>query len=259
MNRQSLTLAVKFNRFLGADYYHLALDLSEMAAKPLIKCGQFAELSIAGFTLPRPLSILKQTNDSLEFLFAKRGSATTQMTRLVKGNELTVTWPLGNGFTFPDSGRVILVGGGIGLPPMIFACAGLQEQTIKATALFGFRNQEQHNALSDLFPQTNTVRVSTEDGSFGQQGLVSDLLLAEIHVTNDISAVFCCGPDPMMKAIAAICNDSNIKCQLSLETYMGCGIGICAACAVELRDEIHPVLCCKQGPVFSAELLEDYS
>lgn len=247
-------LRLRENRRLGADLLVLSLECPPDEAAARFSAGQFMQLSLPGLALPRPFSILRCSNGLLDVLVKEVGRATRMLGALRAGDLVPATWPLGNGFTArgASTGDWLLVGGGVGIAPLI-AFAEQHPQATRAL-LFGFRDRIQAESSLAIVPKAPRLLLSTEDGSLGEQGRVTDLL--EKADWGADTGVLCCGPDPMMDAVAARCRQLGRTCLLSLETYMGCGFGICVGCAVQRADG-SVSLCCKEGPVFPAsELLE---
>lgn len=165
---------------------------------------------------------------------------------------MDVLGPLGHGFTLlPDAKRVVLLGGGIGNPPMLPLAQYYQE---RATVISGFRSAE-FVILQEAFQAAGAETIlCTDNGTVGRHGLVTEPL-QELLQTQQIDAVYACGPKPMLRAIANLANTADVFCEVSLEERMGCGIGACLVCACKLEREGKPVSAhvCKDGPVFSAK------
>jgi dihydroorotate dehydrogenase electron transfer subunit len=241
------------NRELGAGLFLLRFTLPA-GMKGHFQAGQFLQLSLPGFTLPRPFSILTADDDGLTILVKVLGGATRELGSLSFGSPVACSWPLGRSFADLLHGDeiLILVGGGVGIAPLIAAFEQMAERCDQV--LFGFRDEAQYTASLKICPESMPLEVSTEDGSHGHDGRVTALL--EKALATPGRTVLCCGPDPMMRAVADLCHKAGSRCILSLETYMGCGVGICAGCAVPQKDG-RMALCCKEGPVFdAADLLE---
>lgn len=216
--------------------------------------GQFANISAPGFTLRRPISICEfsRSKGTLRFVFEVRGKGTEAISRLNVGDNLDVLGPLGNGFSIPDSARrVVLVGGGIGVPPMLGLAKKLGD---RATAILGFRDYSRI-ILADEFEKYGTAAaICTDDGSVGYNGMVTGPLENTIKNT-DVDLVCACGPMPMLNAIAKICAQYDVPCKVSLEQRMGCGVGACVVCScLTVRNgQEHYARVCKDGPIFDAK------
>ena len=171
------------------------------------------------------------------------------MAELQVGTFMDVLAPLGNGFKLEDSSKkAVFVGGGIGVPPLLAAAKFYGEN---ATVALGFRNKKFVILEDDFKAAGADVRVATDDGSYGYNGLVIDLIKDE---NPDI--IYACGPTPMLKAVAKFAEEKGIECQISLEERMACGIGACLGCAVKLKNENGEEYnghVCKDGPVFDSK------
>lgn len=217
--------------------------------------GQFAHIRVEGFTLRRPISIceINREKGTLRIVFEIRGEGTAAIANLNEGSLVDMLAPLGHGFTVnPDFEKVVLIGGGIGTPPMLPLAQIYGE---KATVITGFRSA---NAviLQDDFKRTNAETiVCTDDGTFGTHGFVTQPFETLVKEGN-VDAVYACGPMPMLRGISALCKENGVKlCEISLEERMACGIGACLGCACKTKknDEEYFAHVCKEGPVFNAE------
>lgn len=226
------------------------------AARP----GNFVNVKIGNTTQPllrRPFSIHGAGNGCIELMVKEVGKGTRQLCGAGVGVELSVLGPLGNGFDLDGTpyDTAVLVSGGIGTAPMRFLQEQLAARGRKVVNLIGGRTAEDL-----LSPGLEQCRFATDDGSTGLQGTVVDLLDAELPSLREGGAlkVFSCGPTPMLKALAAYCRRHELPCDLSLESVMGCGIGICYGCSVEVNAPeggTRTLLLCKEGPVIDAALL----
>lgn len=216
-------------------------------------CGRFVNVLCGEKTLRRPISIseIDKQNGTITIVFEVRGDGTKWMSERKAGDELDILGPLGNGF-FPDkTKRGIFIGGGIGCPPMLGAA---KEYGSDAEVILGFRSQE-NAILTDKFKSVaKRVEITTNDGTIGAKGFVTDVLKNMVQ-NGENAVVYACGPTPMLKSVAALCKEKNIKCYVSLEQRMACGIGACLCCAQKTRDEDgeHMKHVCKNGPVFDSE------
>lgn len=224
--------------------------------------GQFymVKLLSGGFPLfGRALAVLDLTdNGELSFLVKEVGSGTAMLRAMQPGDEAMLVGPAGNGFPSPEGKPALLVAGGTGVAAFHYM---LKEQAPGGdpVLLFGAQNRESLYLRRSLENLPVAVKVSTDDGSEGYQGFVSELLSAHLEETGASAetVVYCCGPDPMMKAVAHECQRAGLLAYLSLETRMACGIGVCNGCAVEVvrngKQAFERV--CHEGPVFPAHLL----
>lgn len=229
----------------------LARDVYSISVRCPVKpqCGQFAHIKVPGFTLRRPISICgyDEKSGAMRLVFQVRGEGTRALAMLPEGTALDILAPLGHGFTLlPDAKRVILCGGGIGTPPMLPLAAHYKE---RALSINGFANAESVILGRDFEACGCETIICTEDGSRGIKGFVT--LPLEQALANGADAVYACGPLPMLRAVAALCEKSGVFCEVSLEERMGCGVGACLVCTCEKADGL-PARVCKDGPVFNA-------
>ncbi len=233
--------------------YSFVISCPEVAeaAQP----GQFVHIRANGFTLRRPVSIcgIDKEKGLLRIVFEIRGDGTAEIARLNEGELIDMLAPLGHGFTVDTNfKKVILIGGGIGTPPMLPLAQIYGE---KATVITGFRSAGAV-ILNEDFKKTDAETIiCTDDGSFGVHGFVT-ASLEKLLNDGAVDAVYACGPMPMLKNIAALCKDKNVGlCEISLEERMACGIGACLGCACRTKrnDEEYFAHVCKNGPVFNAE------
>lgn len=231
---------------------------------PPTEPGQFFMLRTAArwpVLLPRPFSLYDRAPDGDwgSFLVKAIGAGTQALCSLRPGEEVVLTGPLGRPFP-SEIVDPVCVAGGVGLAPFLLLARQARANGRSLRLLFGGRNRE---ALAGLEDFTDLARVwtSTDDGSHGFHGMVTALLL-DLLARGDVEAgatVFCCGPDPMMHAVADLCARRGMRCFLSLETYMACGYGVCNGCTVEVQGErFHGwpySKTCIEGPVYEASEL----
>lgn len=232
---------------LTSDVYDFTLECPGLAEKAVP--GQFAQIRLPGHTLRRPISIcgIDKDKKTLRFVFQIRGQGTAELAEFCEGDELEILAPLGNGFPVQQGKRTLLVGGGIGVPPLLGAASALGKD---AVAVLGFRNRDAVILEHDFAATGASVHIATDDGSYGFHGLVTTLTQQETFDT-----VFACGPAPMLKAVRALAEERQVPCFLSLEERMACGIGACLGCATALLDEAGNQYfghVCKDGPVFDS-------
>ena len=232
---------------------HVLLKLTDDKMLP----GQFVEVRVDGSLttfLRRPISINyvdRQANE-LWLMVAMVGDGTRQLGKLRVGDTLNCVLPLGNGFTVQSGSvalkKMLLVGGGVGVAPLFYLGAELKAQGCEVTFLLGGRSAKDVLEL-DLFNKYGRVCVTTEDGTLGEKGFVTNHSV----LIESFDKIFTCGPTPMMKAVARYAKEKNIYCEASLENMMACGLGACLCC-VEKTTEGN--LCvCKDGPVFNIKRL----
>ncbi|MCH5207472.1 MAG: dihydroorotate dehydrogenase electron transfer subunit [Oscillospiraceae bacterium] len=238
-------------RTLAKGIYSVIIDAPELADEA--EAGQFANIGIPGFTLRRPISIceIDRERGTLRFVFEVRGKGTYALAQHSEGDSLDVLAPLGRGFKIPEGKKIIVVGGGIGVPPLLEIA---RETSSLCTAILGFRDYTRI-ILNDEFEEFGTKTIlCTDDGSVGVHGVVTSPLEEELKSGN-YALVCACGPEPMIKAIIKTCEQYDVPCQVSLEQRMGCGVGACVVCScMTVRNgEEHYARVCKDGPVFNAE------
>ena len=234
---------------------HVLIKLTDHQPLPEMLPGQFVEVRVDGSPatfLRRPISIhfVDKARNELWLMVAMIGDGTRQMGRLQAGDTLNCVLPLGNAFTMPAAKdeKVLLVGGGVGVAPMLYLGSALHAQGIQPTFLLGGRTAQDLLEL-DLFNRYGRVCVTTEDGSLGEKGFVTNHSVLNEH----FDRICTCGPTPMMKAVAHYAKKHDITCEVSLENLMACGLGACLCC-VEKTTEGN--LCvCKEGPVFNIHRL----
>ena len=203
--------------------------------------------------LPRAFSVMRVSGGGeLEFMLEDVGPGTNRLGELREGDGLWVTGPLGIGFSAPADGRrALLCGGGVGTAPLAIWQDELLAGGLPAVALLGFRDAPHAEGAGLL---TNAA-VATDDGSAGHHGLVTELLEAELDA-DPHSAVYACGPPPMLESVRAICESRGVPAELALESGMACGFGACFGCVVPLRDGGY-VRVCVDGPVLDAQRLAE--
>ncbi len=239
-----------------------------------------AELTGKEPLLRRPLSLAgrvdKGTACEIELIYRTVGTGTNWLAGVKAGEPLSVLGPLGNGFTTSKGKYAALIGGGVGIPPMLYQAKALAGAGKQVVAFCGTRS-------GDLLPVTLSDNVAaspageptmciaqfadfgvqsviaTDDGSLGYPGLVSEALgrwLVDLDIDPKELTVYSCGPEPMMQAVGEICTRHDFDCQLALERHMACGMGTCQSCIVKISDDTDQgwsyKLCCTDGPVFAA-------
>ena len=253
MKKYILDLKVKQVERIHQRY--VLIKLTHEDTLPEMLPGQFVEVRVDGSPstfLRRPISInfVDRDNNELWLLVATVGEGTKQLAKLKFGDVLNCVLPLGNGFTPAQKGeKVLLVGGGVGVAPLLYMGAQMKSQGIEPTFLLGARTANDLLMLP-IFNKYGRAYVTTEDGSMGEKGFVTNhSILSEEH----FDRISTCGPTPMMKAVARYARQNNVDCEVSLENLMACGLGACLCC-VEKTTEGN--LCvCKDGPVFNIKKL----
>lgn len=228
----------------------------ETTAAKNAKPGQFIDVYVNDDSklLPRPISICEVKGNRLRIVYRVVGGGTKIMSTYQEGDKIDIIGPLGNGFSLKD-GKAILVGGGIGIPPMVELAKQLSDKIGKENVIsvMGYRDEL---FLTEELEKNSTVVIATEDGSTGTKGTVIDAI-NENNISGDV--MYACGPIPMLKALKDWAID--IECQISLEERMACGIGACLACVCKTKDkDEHSNVCnkriCKDGPVFEAKEID---
>lgn len=235
---------------------YVLLKLTDGQPLPPMVPGQFVEVRIDGVPstfLRRPISIhfVDRTANELWLLVAAIGDGTRHLAALQAGDRLNCVLPLGNGFMMPQSPdeRLLLVGGGVGVAPLLYMGAEMKRMGSEPTFLLGARSDKDLLML-DEFRKYGRVLVTTEDGTAGERGFVTNhSILGQEH----FDRIATCGPKPMMMAVARYAQQAAVECEASLENMMACGVGACLCC-VEKTTEGN--LCvCKEGPVFNTRRL----
>ena len=232
---------IRSNEALTREVYRMVLtgDTSAITAP-----GQFVEIALPGKFLRRPISVCDWTENSLTLIYKVVGQGTEQMASLPGGTKLDILTGLGNGYDLTRSGdNPVLVGGGVGVPPLYALCKALLLQGKKPSVVLGF-NKESEIFLFDEFRALGVPTfIATADGSVGTKGFVTDVLN-----TLDYSYFYSCGPMPMFRAMEQVAKTSG---QYSFEERMGCGFGACMGCSIQTKSGAKRV--CKDGPVFIRE------
>lgn len=209
--------------------------------------------------LPRPISLceLDKEKGNLRIVYRVSGAGTEEISHYRAGDTIDILGPLGNGFPLSEAEgkQVLLIGGGIGIPPMLETAKQLKNSA-DVKIILGYRNNPLF-LLPDFEVQGRT-RVATEDGSAGIKGNVLTCITQE-NICADI--IFACGPTPMLRAVKTFAEENKIECYLSLEEKMACGVGACLACVcsskeIDAHSHVHNKRVCKDGPVFRAEEVE---
>lgn len=222
--------------------------LKNSALSDIAVPGQFAHVLVKGKMLRRPISICDVQDGIMRLVFQVKGEGTDILSKTNVGEQLDVLAPLGRGFTIEKGKKIAFVGGGIGVPPMLYAA----KQADKAVAVLGFRSKGQVILTKDFEAAGCEVLLTTDDGSAGIHGFVTDALSSVIEKVDGVCA---CGPHVMLKSVAMLAREHGVPCQVSLEERMGCGVGACLVCACKTKKDGKEGFAhvCKDGPVFPAE------
>lgn len=231
---------IKENSRIAPSVYRMRLkgDVSEITSP-----GQFVNIRLAGFSLRRPISVCDLKEDILTIIYKVVGKGTEKMSALLPDEKLSVLTGLGNGYDLSVSGEhPLLVGGGVGIPPMYLLAKKLLAQGRNVKIIMGFNTKDEIFYEHEFQKAGCDVTVTTADGSYGTKGFVTDAFPKEY------SYVYTCGPEPMLKAVYKM-----ITCggQFSFEERMGCGFGACMGCSCKTITGYKRI--CKEGPVLRKE------
>jgi dihydroorotate dehydrogenase electron transfer subunit len=256
MKKTVQNMLVVSNRQLNYDQSILELK-SEVHLEGILP-GQFANILVdksQTVFLRRPFSIYQvdYKNNTLSFLIKAIGEGTRCLSKSKPGEFLSVIFPLGNGFSIPDKkSKVLLVGGGVGVAALLILAGDLHRTGHEVETLLGARSVEDLVEL-DAFARFGMVHTTTEDGTLGTLGYVTDHPVFGKNFSS-FDKVCTCGPDPMMKAVARRAESSKVECEVSLENTMACGYGVCLCCVTKTTDGHKCV--CTDGPVFDIKNLK---
>lgn len=254
MSKKQVMAEIIRHTSLSDGIFDMTLKAEEIAKEA--KAGQFISVYLNNKSkiLPRPISIcgIDKEAGTLRIVYRTVGDGTKELSDYKEGEMVKILGPLGNGFTQKDK-KAILIGGGIGIPPMLEL---MKQLDCDKTAVLGYRDSDMF--LKDEFEAVGDVVISTEDGSFGTKGNVIDAI-KEQGVEGSI--IYACGPTPMLRGIKAYAEEMGIEAQISMEERMACGIGACLACVCKSKDvdfhsHVHNKRVCKDGPVFDAREVE---
>lgn len=254
MKKYLLDLTVSSVERLNDRY--VLIKLTQDTPLPEMRPGQFVEIKIENSTstfLRRPISInyVDRKSNELWLLIAVVGDGTRRLAQLTEGSKLNCLLPLGNGFTMPASTdeHLLLVGGGVGVAPLLYFGKVIRDFGADVSFLLGARSAKDLLEL-ELFRSIGQVFVTTEDGSLGEKGFVTNHSILQRKTFTRISM---CGPTPMMKAMGAFARKAGTDCEASLENMMACGLGACLCCVEKTTEGNLRV--CQDGPVFNINKL----
>lgn len=245
-------MLVKVNKSLTKDIFELELTGEFPYEK--VQPGQFVNVLVGdgmAHPLRRPLSIASSQHEqrTLTLVYRVVGEGTKWLSDRPEGDEIDVQGPLGKGFPISSSpSKVVVVGGGVGIPPLYQLAKILAKQGFKIDIILGFRHKEDAFWITE-FAKFGKVTVCTEDGSLGQKGFVTDALGTDENWTT----LYSCGPKPMLAALKSHFQGTNIQGYVSLEERMACGVGACWGCTCESASALETKRICKDGPVFPWE------
>ena len=245
---------------LGNGIFDMVLQTENIAKAA--RSGQFVSVysNDASKLLPRPISLcgIDREKGTLRLVYrvTGEGTGTEEFSRLKAGDTVKILGPLGNGFTVVSGKKAFLIGGGIGVPPMLQLAKEMKASGEDIQVVLGYRNSD--TFLLEEFEEVAETFVATEDGSLGTKGNVIDAIKSE-KLNADI--IYTCGPTPMLRALKAYAEENNMECYISMEERMACGIGACLACVCKSREKdahtnVNNKRICKEGPVFNAKEVE---
>ncbi|MBP1588319.1 MAG: dihydroorotate dehydrogenase electron transfer subunit [Clostridia bacterium] len=244
---ENVILTVTENRPItpSGNVYRMKLEGDVSAVS---RPGQFVNLKIDGLYLRRPISVCDVEDGLLVLIYKVVGKGTEKMAAAAPGDSFDTLTGLGNGYDLGPAGeRPLLLGGGVGVPPLIYLAKELARRGAKPSAVIGFNTAAEVFGEEELSRHCESVTVTTADGTYGAKGFVTDAL------PQQYTHFYCCGPMPMLKAVYG---STVTDGQLSFEERMGCGFGACMGCTVRTRDGYKRI--CKDGPVLSkGEILWD--
>ncbi len=244
VKRWDYQLEIAENKNICLNFYKFSIISKEIASVAV--AGQFCMIGLEKVFLRRPLSIysVDKNTGTVSFLYKVVGKGTDILSKLSVGSKVKILGPLGQGYPLQvkDDIEPVLVAGGTGVASIHFLASNLSKP---GSLYYGVRKKEELMCL-DSFEKTGwKINISTEDGSYGYKGFVTDLLAKQIQQN---SIIYVCGPTPMMKKVAEIAKDKKISGYASLEQKMACGVGNCQGCAVKIKNSNK--MACKDGPVF---------
>jgi len=249
------TVQIVSNRRDTDSYFRLVLRAPQIA--PLIQPGQFAHVRVSTLKdalLRRPFSIFQVENDTFSILYKTVGKGTEALARLKSGQEVSVIAPLGHGFTVPKPGgeTPLLVAGGYGMAAMYLLA---QRSPQKGVVFVGGRRRVDILCEKEFQSLGWDVRVSTEDGSHGEKGLVTQPLVKELRWKMPNRKLFACGPTGMLRAVGKIAEEFSVPAELSMDEHMCCGVGVCLTCVIPVKTDNgwEYQRTCTEGPVFDAD------
>jgi len=254
---QMLKVKILENKQILPDFFRMILSAPTVAQEAVP--GQFVMINTSETLDPflkRPISINKINKEkgTISLVYQVVGKGTLLLTKKNAGEEIQIIGPLGKGFIWTEQDEtVVLVGGGCGIAPLVALAEALVQSGKEVFTLLGSQTRDKLLSADEFKELGCTVMVATDDGSYGRQGFVTELL-AELSQKQKIDRVYCCGPLPMTKAVVNITKKASIPCQVSLEERMGCGIGACIGCVTKVRREdgtIDYKKVCHDGPVFT--------
>lgn len=251
MKKRVEPLKIIDKKALQSDYIYYEIQ-SEKGLEEIIP-GQFVNIDVKDSKstfVRRPFSIhnVNYDKNTIELLIKVVGPGTDALNQLQIGENMDVMFPLGNGYNISSENKALLVGGGYGISPLYHVATELIKIGVEPVFLFGARTQTDF-ILLDKFEKLAQLEITTEDGSLGHQGLVTQHPI--LKNARKFKKIYTCGPEPMMEAIGKYAESNNIICEASLDHMMGCGFGVCLCCVTKTVNGNEVV--CTKGPVFNTK------
>lgn len=244
---------------LATDIFQIKIMSPYLAENSL--CGQFVNIKCSDsndLSLRRPISICNVDRKQciVDLVFQVKGHGTMLLSQKKVGDSIDVMGPLGNSFTVKKLSKIAVVGGGIGIFPLLYLLNSLEGFCNKRVAILGFRNKDAMVLKDEFDKNSEELFITTDDGSYGYKGFNTDLL--EQEISKGLDMIYACGPLPMIKKVSAIAKKNGIPCEISMEERMGCGIGACLVCSCKTKDSSSPngekySHVCKDGPIFNSQ------
>lgn len=232
------------NQPLTKDVYRMTLTGDTCGIRP----GQFVNIKLDGLYLRRPISVCDCVGCVLTLIYKVVGKGTELMSKMTQCDELDVLTGLGNGYDLTKSGETpLLIGGGVGVPPLYMLCRKLAEEGRHPTVVLGFNKAEEVFYPNEFAALGAEVKVATADGSVGVKGFVTDAIAALADEGKKFSYFYTCGPEPMLKAVYNSPVLDGVEGEFSFEERMGCGFGACMGCSCKTVTGYKRI--CKDGPV----------
>ena len=249
-------LHVSKNEHISAGYFLMEIEIPPTFPTPFP--GQFIHIKVGevpSFLLRRPFSIFSYEEEKIGILYRVVGRGTKSLSLKKKGDRLNLLGPLGNSFLWDIKKLPILVGGGRGIAPLHFLLEEMRRKELKPFVFLGFKNGEEAILVKRLFAEyrenseDSNFFISTEDGSEGEKGKITEIFEKYFPPSSNLTKIFACGPKGMLKEVGKICEREKVECEISMEQFMGCGIGVCQSCVVKTSQGYKKI--CKDGPVFN--------
>lgn len=238
------------NNEIAQNYFKMKIDSPELASR--VTPGQFFHIKTADrldIILRRPISVYDYNETSITILYEVVGKGTALLSGKKPGEELDILGPLGNGFSMPiNETKIFIVAGGMGVAPLFCLAKEIIKMKKKEiTVLIGANNEYKVLCEADFKKIGLSPEICTDDGSYGYKGFVTDLFKEKLG-----TYVYACGPNKMLKELSSILIERNIKGEISMDTHMGCGMGVCLGCVIKTKDGKYKRVC-KDGPVFKVD------